>query len=182
MTPAEPAATSGTILLAIAEPLLRGACRRRLTREGHDVFVLNRPLAIVLFQSLLVCDLLCVDSSQLGREALTAARPWLPLLVLGLGAEYEGCAAKLRLPLDLDALASTVRALLVTRLAPTDTGIAALGATVGRPADPPRFERQRRRRAWPSRGHGRSGETAVPPDGRCRRSETAGHRVVYDCR
>src|SRR3990170_1715755 len=94
-----PAASGAIVVLAISDAYLADACRHLLLEVGALVIPIDRPLALLSVRRVLAYDLVCVDGSQLGRDALAVqtGEPGTP--VLGLGLAAEGLTASLMLPI-----------------------------------------------------------------------------------
>lgn len=95
-----------TVLLAIGDNTLRNACKTELHAGGHAALVLDRPLAALSLAALVSWDILVVDDTPFGREALSTASG--SGRVLGIGAVL-GVAETLPLPMQAGLLVSKLK-------------------------------------------------------------------------
>jgi hypothetical protein len=98
-----------TVLLALGDNDLRDACDAQLHAAGHATLVLDRPLAALSLASKVSWEVVLVDDTSFGREALRTVGS--KARVVGLGAGTPGVKEALPLPLQgqglLDALTRT---------------------------------------------------------------------------
>lgn len=86
-----------TVLLAVGDNTLRKACESELGACGHTTLVLDRPLAALSLASTVRWDVLVVDDSPFGRDALRTAGG--SGRVIGIGVSGAGVHETVPLPL-----------------------------------------------------------------------------------
>jgi DNA-binding response OmpR family regulator len=98
-----------TVLLALGDSALRDACNAELHAAGHATLVLDRPLAALSLASKVSWEVVLVDDTSFGRDALRTVGS--DARVVGLGAGTVGVKEALPLPLQahglIDALTRT---------------------------------------------------------------------------
>ena len=111
-----------TVLLAIGDAALRRLCEQALTGAGHATLEIARPLQLLDIGSRLRGDVVVVDATQLGRDALRAGAADFAGRSIGLGVVSPGLAAALELPVGARDVADAVWKL--TALATGETSLA----------------------------------------------------------
>src|SRR6476646_5576720 len=94
-----------TVLLALGDNTLRNACKTELLAAGHAALVLDRPLAALSLAVKVRWDVLLVDDTSFGRDALRTAGG--SGRVVGIGAA-PGVHETLPLPLQSGRLLSAL--------------------------------------------------------------------------
>jgi hypothetical protein len=95
-----------TVLLALGNNTLRKACQSELGACGHTMLVLDRPLAALSLASMVRWDVLVVDDTSFGRDALRTAGG--SGRVIGIGVSSAGVHEAVLLPLQSGRLRETV--------------------------------------------------------------------------
>ncbi len=95
-----------TVLLAMGDNTLRNACKNELHAAGHATLVLDRPLAALSLASKVSWEVLLVDDTSFGRDALRTAGA--SGRVVGIGATSAGVHETLPLPLEAGRLLSAL--------------------------------------------------------------------------
>src|SRR5438552_621461 len=106
-----------TVLLALGDNTLRNACKAELHAGGHAALVLDRPLAALSLAVRVNWEVLLVDDTSFGRDALATAGGIGR--VLGIGATSDGVHETLALPLE----AGRLLAMLSRGEGPRHTGL-----------------------------------------------------------
>ena len=84
-----------TVILALGDRALRGLCETELSRAGHTPVTISRPLEVLQVSRGVATELVLVDDTALGKDALRAsAGRWLG----GLGIEDKALKGSLALP------------------------------------------------------------------------------------
>jgi DNA-binding response OmpR family regulator len=95
-----------TVLLAMGDNTLRNACKNELHAAGHATLVLDRPLAALSLAAKVSWDVLLVDDTSFGRDAVRTAGSGGR--VLSIGATLAGVHETLPLPLQSGRLLSAL--------------------------------------------------------------------------
>ncbi len=95
-----------TVLLALGDKTLRRVCKSELLASRHATLVLDRPLAALSLASSVKWDVLVVDGTSFGRDALRTAGG--SGRVIGIGAWDAGVQETLPLPLQPGGLSGLI--------------------------------------------------------------------------
>ena len=98
-----------TVLLAVADPVLRTACRRQLAIAGYAAVEVDRPLSLLGLAARLSWEALYADDSDLGRQSIDVARQ-VPngAVIVALGFRQDGASSRLGLPINRESLLSSL--------------------------------------------------------------------------
>jgi DNA-binding response OmpR family regulator len=102
-----------TVVLAIGDKQLRLLCREALPQAGHATVVIDRPLELLQLETRFSADVVLVDGSPLGIDALRVARIDFAGRLIGLGVEDRGVAATVALPLSARQVVDAVHRVAV---------------------------------------------------------------------
>jgi hypothetical protein len=88
-----------TVVLAIGNDRLRRVCQESLSNAGHATVAIERALELLHIETRFRGDVVLVDGTRLGLDALRAGEIDFAGRLVGLGIEARGLAATLTLPL-----------------------------------------------------------------------------------
>src|SRR3954471_19323895 len=95
-----------TVLLALGDNTLRTACKNELQAAGHSTLVLDRPLEALSLAAKVSWEVLLVDDTSFGRDALRTAGS--NARIVGIGGATAGGHETLALPLQSGRLLSAL--------------------------------------------------------------------------
>jgi hypothetical protein len=107
-----------TVIVAMGHGPLRDLCEEALKHAGHSVVEIARPLALLELETRIRADVVLVDGSTLGRDALRAGAIDFAGRLVGVGVKSKGLTATLELPMEARQVVEAVRRVAV---APVET-------------------------------------------------------------